>query len=329
MSLAGLTGLLGIGLAARGRSEMDMDTYQALGLHEPFSWEQPINSRSAKDFGQFMQPSGDNQYHPCAEAFPAADVPRGNVEHIEAWADSSVFGGTQRDMWIYQPVQLGTSSVPPNLILFQDGAGYVSPDGPVRAPAVLDTLIHAGELPPTVGVFVNPGSNVPSRARSDPEFGRQRSLEYDSMTDAYVRFALEDVLPFVEKRIGRSLTDDPAGRAICGISSGGICAWTAAWYRPDMFGKVLSHCGSFTNIRGGHNYPYLVRTTVRKRIRAILTSGETDLNIPIGSWPLANKQMASALQYAGYKHQFFFGEGGHSLRHGGAIFADSLRWLFE
>jgi hypothetical protein len=137
---------------------MDLDTYQALGLHKPFSWEQPVNGRAAKEFGQFMQPSGDNQYHPCAEAFPAADLPRGNIEYIEAWADSGVFSGTQRDMWIYQPAQLDTSSEPPNLIFFQDGAGYVSPDGSVRAAAVLDTLIHAGELPPTVGVFVNPGT---------------------------------------------------------------------------------------------------------------------------------------------------------------------------
>jgi enterochelin esterase family protein len=307
---------------------MDLKTYQSLGLHEPFSWDGPINGRSVDEFRRFLQPPSDNQYHPCPEAHPDASVKRGRVEHIEGWSDTKIFDRTRRDIWIYQPAQLDASREPPNLMVFQDGEGYVNPEGPVRATAVLDTLIHRGELPATVGVFVNPGERVPPREPDDPEFGRQRSLEYDSMTDSYVRFVLEELLPSVENRIGRSLSEDPARRAICGISSGGICAWTAAWFRPDAFGKVLSHCGSFTNIRGGHNHPYLVRTTPRKPIRVFLTSGAMDLDIPIGSWPLANKQMASALEYAGYEHRFVFGEGGHSLRHGGAIFADSLRWLF-
>ena len=146
-------------------------------------------------------------------------------------------------------------------------------------------------------------------------------------SDTYVRFLLDEALPFVEDAIGRPLSSDPSRRLSCGISSGGICAFTASWFRPNSFRRVLSHCGSFTNIRGGHNYPYLVRTTVRKPIRVFLTSGEKDLDIPLGSWPLANKQMASALEYAGYDSRFVFGEGGHNLRHGGAHFADSLRWL--
>ena len=306
---------------------MDVATYRALGLHENFDWSDAINGRSREDFVRFLRPPGDNQYNPCAEAYPASDVPRGAVTHFERWSDSRIFAGTVRDIWIYAPAQLATTEEPPDLIFFQDGVGYVNPDGSVRATAVLDTLIHAAELRPTVGVFVNPGIKEPPRDRSDAEFGRQRSLEYDSLNDSYVRVALEEVLPFVERKLGRQLTKDPRRRVMCGISSGGICAWTAAWFRPDAFGKVLSHCGSFTNIRGGHNYPFLVRTTPQKPIRALLTSGAMDLDIPIGSWPLANRQMAAALEYAGYEHKFVFGDGGHSLRHGGAIFADSLRWL--
>jgi enterochelin esterase family protein len=212
-------------------------------------------------------------------------------------------------------------------MVFQDGRGYVDPEGSVRAPAVLDTLIHRREMRPTVGVFVNPGTRVVPRDASDPDFRQQRSLEYDTLSDAYARFLLDELLPFVEDEIGRALSSDPTRRTICGISSGGICAFSVAWFRPQAFGRVLSHCGSFTNIRGGHNYPYLVRTTDRKPIRVFLTSGEKDLDIPIGSWPLANRQMAAALEYSGYQSRFVFGEGGHSLRHGGSIFADSLRWL--
>ena len=115
---------------------------------------------------------------------------------------------------------------------------------------------------------------------------------------------------------------------MCGISSGGICAFTVAWQRPDHFGAVLSHCGSFVNIRGGHNYPYLVRMTERKPIRVFLQDGENDLNCLLGNWPLANRSLASALAYAGYHFKLVMGEGSRNLP-GGAIFADSLRWLFR
>ena len=119
------------------------------------------------------------------------------------------------------------------------------------------------------------------------------------------------------------------GAPICGISSGGICAFNAAWHRPDLFARVISHCGSFTAIRGGHNYPVLVRRTPRKPIRIFLQSGANDADIVIGSWPLANQTMAAALDFAGYDYRFEFGEGGHNLRHGGALFADTLRWLWR
>ena len=89
----------------------------------------------------------------------------------------------------------------------------------------------------------------------------------------------------------RALYDliDPKMRAICGISSGGICAWTVAWEKPDTFRKVLSHVGSFTNIRGGHVYPALIRKTECKGIRMFLQDGSGDLDNVHGSWPLANQ----------------------------------------
>ncbi len=124
------------------------------------------------------------------------------------------------------------------------------------------------------------------------------------------------------------LARSPKQVAICGVSSGGIAAFNAAWHMPERFGGVISHCGSFTNIHGGHNYPYLVRMTPRKPIRVWMQSGEHDADAPWGNWPLANKTMANALSYAGYDVEFAFGSGGHNLRHGGALFADALRWLW-
>ena len=327
-ALSGLMGAAGLAMSAGARGQ-DLETFKALGLDKRADLSRPNNGRSREDFARFLRPAEDNQYHPCAEAHPAADTPRGEVRQIENWAQSRVFPQTERNIWVYRPAQLASSSERPDLMVFQDGGGYVDPEGAVRVPAVLDTLIHAGDLRPTVAVFVNPGARAVPRDASDPDLGQQRSVEYDTLTDAYVRFVLDELLPFVQDEIGRPLSSDPTRRLICGISSGGICAFTAAWFRPQSFGRVLSHCGSFTNIRGGHNYPYLVRTTERKPIRVFLTSGKMDLDVPFGNWPLANRQMASALEYAGYDHRFVFGEGGHNLRHGGAILADSLRYLLR
>jgi enterochelin esterase-like enzyme len=121
-----------------------------------------------------------------------------------------------------------------------------------------------------------------------------------------------------------------------GSSSGGICAWTVAWERPDEFRKVLSWVGSFTNIasgksrrEGGHNYEALIRKTPKKPIRVFLQDGANDLDNANGNWPLANQQMAKALEFAHYDYQLVFGNGFHSNRHGRAILADSLRWLWR
>ena len=40
----------------------------------------------------------------------------------------------------------------------------------------------------------------------------------------------------------------------------------------------------------------------------------------------AHKQMVTALSYAGYDCAHIFGEGGHSRRHGGAVFPQTLAW---
>jgi enterochelin esterase-like enzyme len=294
---------------------VDTKTYESLGLHRSMTDVDParvVNGRANREIQQALSTPGDRQYHPNPEAFVAEGTPQGTVRSFRDWAGATVFPGTLRDLWIYTPAGFDPAGPAPALMVFQDGAGYLGRDGPIRAAAVFDTLTAAGVMP--------------GRKEGSPQ---QRSLEYDSVTDAYARFLLEDVLPFVEQEIGCPLTTDPARRTICGISSGGICAFTAAWYRPDAFGRVLSHCGSFTAIRGGHNYPYLIRSTDRKPIRVWMQSGAADADIILGSWPQANQAVAASLAFAGYDHKFVFGEGGHSLAHGGAVFADALRWLWR
>lgn len=250
-------------------------------------------------------------------------VPKGTVTQ-KRWK-SNVFPGTERNVYVYAPAQYDPSK-PAAVMVFQDGHAYVNESGEFRAPVVFDNLIHKGEMPVTIGIFIDPGHKG-AEAPASPWKADNRSFEYDSLSDQYARFLLEEILPEVGKDY--RLTDDPDRRAICGISSGGICAWTVAWERPEAFRKVLSHVGSFTNIRGGHVYPAMIRKTPKKPIRVFLQGGTEDLDNEHGNWPLANQEMGAALKFAGYDYWFEFGHGGHSGNHGGAILPDSLRWLWR
>lgn len=265
-----------------------------------------LSSRAADDY--VLGP--DSQFKP--------DVPRGRLERFQ-FTNSTVFPGTVRDGGVYIPAQYDPAR-PAALMVFQDGIGFMSTNGSWRVPIVFDNLIAAKDMPVTVAIFLNPGMR-----------GEQsnRSFEYDSLGDAYAKFLIDEIIPFVTNKYSLAITPDPEMRAICGSSSGGICSFTVAWERPDQFRKVLSCIGSFTNIRGGHNYPALIRKTERKPIRVFLQDGSNDLNNLFGDWPLANQSMASALRFAGYDHKFVFGDGSHNGRHGGSILPDALRWLWR
>ena len=211
-------------------------------------------------------------------------------------------------------------------MVFQDGHAYLDEEGAYRVPVVFDNLIHAGAMPVTIGVFINPGHGADALPVS-PWHASNRSFEYDTLSDRYARFLLHELLPEVRARW--HLTDDPEQHAIGGASSGGICAFTVAWQRPDAFRKVLSHIGSFTDIRGGHVYPALIRKEAPRPLRVYLQDGEADLDNEWGNWWLANLQMAAALTYRDYDHLFVGGTGGHDGEHGGAVLPDALRWLWR
>jgi enterochelin esterase family protein len=250
-------------------------------------------------------------------------VPKGKItEHN--WNESKIYPGTVRKYWVYVPTQY-TADKPAALMVFQDGGSYQNEKGQFRTPVVFDNLIHRGEMPPTIGIFINPGE-IPASA-PDAKPRKNRSYEYDRVTDDYARFLLEEILPAVGKEW--RLSEDPNQHAIGGISSGGICAFTVAWQRPDAFRKVLSHVGSFTNIQGGHVYPALIRKTEKKPLRVFLQEGSNDLDNLFGSWPLANQEMAASLKFKGYDYRFEYGDGGHNGKHGGAILPESLRWLWR
>jgi gluconolactonase len=219
----------------------------------------------------------------------------------------------------YEPV------TPAALMVFQDGANYIKEDGNWRVPIVFDNLIHKKEMPVTIGVFVDPGVVPAPAPDAQPRFNR--SFEYDNVTDRYARFLIDEILPEVAKQY--NLTADANGRAIGGASSGGIAAFTVAWQRPDAFTRVFSTIGTYVGLRGGHNYATLIRKTEPKPIRVFLQDGSNDLNIYGGNWWIANQDMLSALEFAGYDVTHAWGDGAHDGKHGGAILPDALRWLWR
>jgi sugar lactone lactonase YvrE/enterochelin esterase-like enzyme len=249
--------------------------------------------------------------------------PKGEVTQ-HAFEQSKIFPGTVRDYWVYVPQQYKPDK-PACVYVNQDGIQY-------NAPAVFDELIHKGEMPVTIGVFVMHGR---VKAPSDQALDRfNRSFEYDGLGDNYARFLLEELLPEVEKQKtadGREIRLSKEGndRAIGGASSGAICAFTAAWERPDAFRRVFSAIGTYVGLRGGNSYPTLVRKYEPKPIRIFLQDGSADLNIYGGDWWMANQELERSLVFAGYEVNHAWDEGAHNTQQATKIFPDAMRWLWK
>lgn len=281
--------------------------------------------------GDPLRPQFDEQYVLGPDSQPHAGVPEGKILEFTL-DDSKTYPGFKRKWWLYLPPNYdGKKPLP--VMVFQDGASYVKRDGAWRVPVVLENLLAKQQLPMMAAIFVNPGDTPlapgePPRQRPDgrPASARNRSNEYDVISDKYSKFLLEEIFPLARKHL--VITDVPNGRGICGSSSGGICAFSVAWHRPDQFRKVYTTIGSFTNIKGGNVFPDLVRAAAPKSIRVFQQDGAHDLLNERGSWPDGNKQMASALDSKGYDHQFVFGEGTHNAAHGASLLPYALRWLW-
>ena len=148
-------------------------------------------------------------------------------------------------------------------------------------PIVFDNLIRQQAMPVTIAVFVNPGT-VPATKAGGKERSN-RSFEYDSLGDRYANFLVDEFLPVALK--GLNVSKDPQDRAVCGISSGGICAFTVAWEKPEQFGKVLSHIGSLRTFAAGRIRGSFKRKTTC-RSRSICRTAKTTSTIctAIGRW---------------------------------------------
>ena len=260
-------------------------------------------------------------YDPATQK--VAEEMRGEVIKF-TMADSQVYPGTEREILVYVPQQYD-GITPACLLVCMDGILY-------DATTVMDNLIASGEMPVTIGVFVNSGVVHDE----DGEVVRyNRCKEFDSTDDHFATFIEAEVLPRVEGMKTESgktivLSPDANDRAITGASSGGIAAFSVAWNRPDLFSRVYTTVGTFVAMRGGHEYPAIVRKTEPKPLRIYMQDGWYDVWNPIfGEWFEYNMLMESAFNFAGYEVFHKWDRGNHSIKYGTLAFPDAMRWLWK
>ena len=277
----------------------------------------------------------DTFYGIGPDSLPHEGVPKGEVRGPFV-LPSDAYPGTQHTYWVYVPAQYD-AAVPASLMIFNDGQAFNNMEGDLRAPNVLDNLIHRREIPVMISVFINPGRRPDQPEPTPQNWGDRdtnRPTEYNSLDDKYARVIVDELMPVIYKEY--NVSKDPERHGIGGASSGAIAAFTVAWERPDHFRRVLSMIGSFTNIRGGHAYADLVRKTPKKPLRVYLQDGRNDnRGLRNGKydetrdWFLQNVRLMEALTEKGYDLNYQWGIGGHNQKHAGAVFPDMMRWLWR
>ena len=261
---------------------------------------------------------------------------------------SKIYDGMKSEYWIYVPVQYDARTAAA-LMVFQDGQGYTDRDARNPALNVIDNLIAERRIPVMICVFINPGDIEGSPGTPTYSFVKaygekwqrgmkdsMRSTEYDTVSDRYARYLRDEVLADVAAKY--NIRKDAYSRAITGLSSGGICAFNAAWQMPEQFSRVISWIGSFSGIQwkedpavpdGGQDYPDKVLREERRNIRVWLQDGSNDIEGKYGSWPLANLRLANALKFKEYDFHFSFGKGTHNTGQGAAEFPEEMIWLWR
>jgi enterochelin esterase-like enzyme len=263
-------------------------------------------------------------YNP--DSYPKAGVPQGKLSEKHT-ITSKVYDGMKADYWYYASPGVDPA-VPVPLMVWQDGQGLTAGDlSKLRLFTVTENLVAQKLIPPMIHVLIAPGFA--------PDGSAMRSIEYDTVSDRYNRFLLEEVLPEVEKVY--KLRPDGYSRGIAGESSGGICSLNSAWFNPEKFARVHSTIGSYTSIQwhpeekldGGNLYPFMVRKQPKRNIRIWMSDGTDDLENDHGSWPLQNIQLANSLKMRGYDFHFRFGQATHDSAQAAIDLPESLAWLWR
>ncbi len=258
------------------------------------------------------------------DSYPQPGVPKGALSEKKT-ISSKIYPDWNPEYWVYVSPGYDPSRGAA-LMVWQDGQNLARGDlYAMRLFTVTENLVHQKLIPPMIHVLVAPKDGT-----------RHRSIEYDTVSDRYGRFLLEEILPEVEKTY--KIRGDGYSRGIGGQSSGGICSLNVAWYFPDKFSRVLSNIGSYTALQwrpeehldGGNIYPFKIRREPKRNIRVWLADGSEDQESPrAGSWPLQNIQLANSLKLRGYDFHFRFGDGMHSSAQGSLDLPEALAWLWR
>jgi enterochelin esterase family protein len=233
-----------------------------------------------------------------------------------------------RRVAVYVPQQYVPGTIAPFIV----GA-----DGPDQMLfTTLDNLISQKRVPVMIAISIGNGSG-------DAQ-GSERGLEYDTMSGLYAQFVESEVLPLVEKQYNVRLTKDPRARATMGCSSGGSAALTMAWYRTDLYRRVLTYSGTYVNQQWPYNpetpggawefHRTLIPNNPAKPLRIWLHVSDRDnFNDSDGmhDWVLANQRMAQALASKGYTYQFVFARNAGHCDRGvkQQTLAQALEWVWK
>lgn len=257
------------------------------------------------------------------DSLPQPNVAKGTLTKA-VLAPGKTYPGVPHDYQVYVPAKVDPAKPLPYMV-FLDGNGYAG-DG-MRVPVVLDNLIAKGELPAMAVIFVNPGNLAP--VKPETQLARfSRDWEYDDVRPNFSRFLVDELIPEVAKKV--NLSANPDDHAIGGTSTGAVGAFMAAWYRPDVFHRVLYFIGTFVDMRGANQVPFWLRKTEPRPLRIFLQDGTADIDSYAGNWPLQNQSMDAAMNFSGYDHKFALYPGeAHSTRLASEVMPDILRWLWR
>lgn len=299
----------------------DANNNLVVSTENPFAYLDEWEGLNDKDRAYYiMTETLDEEYKLGADSLPQDGVPVGTVQkyHMD---DCKTYPGVGRDYYIYVPAQYDPTK-PASLAVYLDGSEFMDY---CNAHILMDNLIAKKDVPIMIGLFISPGDKGPGY----PVYGGKdnRSIEYDSIDEKFSQFLEKDMLPIIKGSY--SISDDPSEHVIIGLSSAGNASFMAAFHRPDLFGKVICSCGSFTNLRGGHLVPTMVRMEPRRNIRVSLQTNKYDLNTVFGDWRVANHYLASSLEYQEYDYEFFEGTGGHTYNCVGSRLPQTMRWLWR
>ncbi len=267
------------------------------------------------------------------DSYAQPGVPQGKLS-AKMLHESKLYPGMKSEYWVYVPAQYDAAK-PAALMIWQDGHYHVERDGAAQVPPtgqppsrlqnVIDNLTHRKEIPVAVYLLIDPGTTGDKA---------MRSIQYDTVSDLYPRFLRDEILPEIYAKY--NVRRDAYSHAIAGNSSGGICAFNAAWYMPELFSRVLMRIPSFTSIQwkpgeldGGNIYPFRVRKEAKRNLRVWMQDGSEDLEQPTGSWPLQSLQMANSLKMREYDFHLTYGTGTHNHSQSNSEMPAALAWLWR